>query len=120
MEFVHRIHGTATVIVPLLTNPVPSEYPIRHLIREERQNRGIIQCDDCHLVRARNIPLRSAQIEAPASSREPIFAPSTCKYNYIIGCDSVIVCTCLLEFVDDAVRTHIVVDNKLGSVEDFF
>ena len=42
-----------------------------------------------------------------------------CKYNYIIGCDGAIVRKCLLKFVDDAVRTHIVV-NKWVPLEDFF
>ena len=56
---------------------VPSENSIRYLIGAVRENRGIIQCDACDPARARNIRLRSAQVPVPASSREPVSAPST-------------------------------------------
>lgn len=56
---------------------VPSENCIRHLTRAAKENRGIIRCDPCHPAHVSNIHLRSAQVGAPASSREPVSAPST-------------------------------------------
>ena len=47
---------------------VPSENSVRHLICAGRENWGIIQCDACHPACVCNIRLRSAQVEAPASS----------------------------------------------------
>ena len=62
---------------PPSSGPVLSENSIRHLIRAAGENRGIIRCDACHPARARNIRLRSAQVETPAPGREPVSAAST-------------------------------------------
>ena len=46
------------------------------MVRAVSENQGIIQCDVCHSTCARNIRPRSNQVAVPASSREPVSAPS--------------------------------------------
>ena len=63
---------------------VPSENFIQSVVRALSENCGIILFDAYHPVRARNIYLRSVQIAAAASSREPVSAPST-QYRVAAG-----------------------------------
>jgi hypothetical protein len=75
------VHAATVIAIDMGKNTVASKNSIRRGIGATRQNRSMMEVDDCHHARTLDVHCRLIQAALAASGREPVSSPQTRHRN---------------------------------------